>query len=508
MNGSDLKTPHGASVTDVQSAESWEEIDWHEAEKHVNRIQAKIAKAATEGNLEKVRRLQRLLTSSHRAKLLAVRTVTTNKGKSTPGVDHVLWSTPESKLRAADELEVKGYKAMPLRRVNIPKKGKRGKTRPLGIPTMQDRAMQALFAMALEPVAEATGDRHSYGFRKGRSAQDACEQAFEVLAAKMRAKWVLEGDIKGCFDNISHEWLMENIPMDKKVLSQFLKAGYMEKGTWHETSNGTPQGGIISPILANMALDGLDGLLDGMFHTAKSGRTSKAVTNRNKVNLVRYADDFIVTAIDESTAARAKAAIEAFLLERGLKLSAEKTLVTHIDDGFDFLGWNFRKYDGKLIIKPSKKAVDAFLRDIHETMLRRGKQWTQEVLVRTLTPKIRGFANYHRHICAAETFRHIDYCIFQMLRRWTKRRHPNWGYRRLRQKYWFTLGGCHYVFGTYERYLPFMGWQKIVRHPLLKCGENPYANPEYFTNRREQIKKRYAGSFHTAAVRNRTVRDA
>ena len=285
----DSKTEE-AGTEGASPYDSWDTIPWERAELHVNRLQTRIAVAEKEGRTEDVRSLQRRLTSSFDAKLLAVRAVTTSGGKSTPGVDNVTWDTPKAKLEAAKSLTTKGYRAKPLRRVLIPKRGKPGQTRPLGIPTMYDRAMQALWAMALDPVAEVRADRFSFGFRRGRSAKDACARLFVCLSRASSPQWVLEGDIKGCFDNISHEWLMRNVPMDKAVMAQFLRAGFMEQGRWHETAAGTPQGGVISPIYCNLALDGMERLLDERF--APSGRRKSS----NKVNACRYADDFVVTA--------------------------------------------------------------------------------------------------------------------------------------------------------------------------------------------------------------------
>lgn len=500
MNGNDLKTK--ASTTDVTATEPiiWNLIDWDKVSAHVNGLQSRIAKAASEGKKEKVRKLQRQLTHSMDAKLLAVHKVTSNKGKNTPGVDGVLWKTPAQKARAATQLTSKGYKAKPLRRIYIEKKGKKGKMRPLGIPTMHDRAMQALYALALDPVAEVTADRHSFGFRKGRCAQDAGEQLFTVLAQKTCASWVLEGDIKGCFDHISHEWLLENIPMDKQVLHQFLKAGYMEQSRWYDTVEGTPQGGIISPILANMALDGIDKLLDDKYHCNRVGNLDQNISRKYKVNFVRYADDFVVTANTKETAEEVKALIAEHLNKRGLELSEEKTLITHIDDGFDFLGWNLRKFSGKLIIQPSKQSVQRFVDSLHETILIKGKTLPQDELIRILNPKIRGFTNYHRHICATAAFSKVEYHVYTLLRRWAKRRHPNKGKRWRYKKYWVTLGKDRYIFGTSDSYLAKPTWQHIIRRTALKTEMNPYLNPDYFARRKEKLAERYAHSFRRPAA--------
>jgi RNA-directed DNA polymerase len=224
---------------------SWHRINWYKALQHVRRVQLRIAKATREGKKRKVKSLQRLLSHSFHAKALAVKRVTENQGKVTPGVDGQTWSTPETKLQAVSSLKRKGYKPLPLRRVYIPKSN--GKMRPLGIPTMKDRAMQALYKLALEPVAETTADANSFGFRPERACADAIEQTFIVLSRQNRAKWILEGDIKSCFDEISHDWLMNNVPMDKGILRKWLKAGYIDRKKLFPTEAGTPQGGIMTP---------------------------------------------------------------------------------------------------------------------------------------------------------------------------------------------------------------------------------------------------------------------
>ncbi len=504
MNGSDLITDT-ASVTGAEPGpySSWESIPWDKVEAHVSKLQTRIARATKDGRREEARKAQRMLVASFDAKLLAVRTVTTNKGGNTPGVDGRTWRTPKSKMGAALALGAKGYKAKPLRRVRIPKKGKEGETRPLGIPTMHDRAMQALYALALDPVAETTADGTSFGFRRGRSAQDASARLFSLLARKASPKYVLEGDIKGCFDHISHEWLLADVPMDKKVLAQFLRAGFMEQGEWHETDEGTPQGGIISPILANLALDGMERLLGERFTYTSRGTVYVAKEMKHLVNLVRYADDFVVTAKTPEVAAEARELIGAFLAERGLELSAEKTLVTHIDEGFDFLGWNFRKYDGKLLTKPSRKSVQSFVREMHRCILRESGDMSQEQLIYALTPKIRGFANYHRHVCAAETFSKIDHIMYAQLERWACRRHPRkhkgWVYL----KYWVRKGGNKYVFGTEGHFLPHMAWQHIVRHPQIRASANPYLEPDYFAERKRPLRSLYANSFRMPVAKSR-----
>jgi RNA-directed DNA polymerase len=242
MNFSNSTTDNTERLKDTRKlTQQWETIDWVLAENYVNRLQTRIAKATVAGHKNKAKRLQYLLTHSFYAKAYAVKKVTSNKGKSTPGIDRKLWSTSAAKMKAVLALTDKYYKAKPLRRVFIEKKGK-NKLRPLGIPTMYDRAMQTLYALALEPIAEISADSISFGFRRGRSAKDACEQIFCVLARKCSPTWILEGDIKGCFDNINHDWLQRNIPMDKRIMKQFLKSGFIYKGNLFPTNNGSPQG--------------------------------------------------------------------------------------------------------------------------------------------------------------------------------------------------------------------------------------------------------------------------
>ncbi len=237
-------------------ASHWQAINWPKVRRHVRRLQLRIAKAIRAGKHGKAKALSWLLTHSHSAKLLAVKRVTENKGAKTPGVDNKLWRTDRQKYAAVQNLKRRGYRPLPLRRHYIPKKN--GKLRPLSIPTLHDRGQQALHALALKPIAETVADRNSYGFREGRSCADAIGQCFCALAKSYAPVWVLEGDIKACFDRISHSWLLKSIPMDKRTLQQWLKAGYWEKGRLFPTSEGTPQGGIISPLLANLTLDGME----------------------------------------------------------------------------------------------------------------------------------------------------------------------------------------------------------------------------------------------------------
>ena len=496
MNDNDSTTAKAERLSDTDKLSmQWKSIDWKKVESEVNRLQIRIAKAVQEKKFGTVKRLQYLLTHSFYAKAWAVRKVTTNHGKNTSGVDKELWSTPSSKMRAVLSLTDKNYKAKPLRRVYIAKKGKKSK-RPLGIPCMYDRAMQALYALALEPIAETTADTRSFGFRRGRCTQDACEYIFTALAKRVSPQWVLEGDIKGCFDHISHEWLLENIPMDKTVLKQFLKAGFVFNRELFPTDEGTPQGGVISPILANMTLDGMQKALYDRFHTNRLGKEDIRFKNAHKVNFIRYADDFIVTAATQEIAEEAKEIIRNFLKERGLELSEEKTVITNINDGFDMLGWTFRKFKGKLIVKPSKKSIKSFVASLSDTILGKGRARKQEVLIEKLNKQIRGWANHHQSVCASEAFAHIDYVLYELLWKWAKRRHPHKGRWWVSTRYWHRKGNRNWVFSTEDKELLRVDHIPIVRHIKIKLDVNPFFDTEYFTQRKfSQGMRRLSGRF-------------
>ena len=333
-----------------------------------------MVKAIQEGRWGKVKALQHLLTHSFSAKALAVRRVTENSGKRTPGVDGEIWTTAEKKAQGVQALRQHGYRAQPLRRVYIPKGGS-SKKRPLGIPTMLDRAFQMLHKLALDPIAETSGDPNSYGFREGRSTADAIGQCFLRLGRKTAPQWILEADIQACFDQISHQWLWDHIPINQAILTQWLKAGIIDHYTFQATEAGTPQGSPISPVLANLTLDGLERTLRQTLP-----KTTAEGTNA-KVNLVRFADDFIVTSSSKTfLETQVQPLITQFLRERGLTLSPHKTTITHIDQGFDFLGQTIRKYQGKPLIKPAPKSVKAFLTKVR-SLIKANAQATADHLI-------------------------------------------------------------------------------------------------------------------------------
>jgi RNA-directed DNA polymerase len=446
-----------------------------------------------------------MLVNSFSAKALSVRHVTSTKGKNTPGVDKQIWNTPVAKMEAVKNLKMKDYKPQPLRRVYIDKGKGNGSKRPLGIPTMKDRAMQKLHHLALDPVAETWADEVSYGFRKGRSAKDAGERIFNSLSRKGSAKWIIEADIKGFFDNISHQWLLQNIPMDTATLEKFLKAGYVDEGTLYQTEDGTPQGGIISPTLANMVLDGMLHLIQDKYWRGYTGnRKIHSKNNMHKVFLIRYADDFVITADTRETCEEVIELITPFLQERGVSLSAEKTRITHINDGFDFLSWNFRKYDNKLLVKPSKDSIKRVLRKVRH-IIKTNQTATQKQLVRKLNPILRGWRNYHNHVVATRAFSYVDNAVYEALWTWAYKRHKQKGLTWIKLRYWHVLGKDNWAF--YDKSKPIskqnqrlirISRSKIVRHRRMRDGKTAYIDSEYFEQRSLTLgANRLTGKFKT-----------
>jgi RNA-directed DNA polymerase len=462
-------------------APDWHSIHWKKVYRTARRLQARIVKAVREGKWHKVRALVYLLTHSFSGRALAILRVVSNSGAKTPGVDGVLWNTPEAKSNAFSTLRRHGYRPKPLRRVYLAKSN--GKRRPLGIPTMTDRAMQALYLLGFDPIVETLADGHSYGFRLERRCADALDQCHKVLrGAHGRGSygpdWVLEGDIKSCFDRISHGWLMDHIFMDKEMLGKWLKAGYLEKHVLFATTEGTPQGGILSPALANRTLDGLQGLLAERFGATRGRR------QEGRVHLVRYADDFIITGTSKVLLAyEVQPLVEHFLSERGLELSHEKTSITHITDGFDFLGQTVRRRDnGKVLIRPSRRSVRTFLSEIQETIDGSGSMTAGEMIWR-LNQQIKGWTMYHRYAVSSRTFAAVDNRIYWKLRRWCRKRHRNKSWTWIKKKYFQSAGDRTGVFTGVIRDRKGKGWPirlmqaagvRVQRWRKIRCEANPY----------------------------------
>jgi len=478
----------------------WKAINWGKIQRYVFKLQKRIYQAAKSGQDAKVRRLQRLLVKSYYARLLAVRKVTQdNQGKKTAGVDGVIAISPEQRLNLTEEIKGK-LKAKPLRRVWIPKPG-RDEKRPLGIPTIKDRARQALIKSALEPEWESKMEETSYGFRPGRSAHDAISRIY--LSINKSSYFVLDADIAKCFDRINHNFLLSKIHCPtalKRDIKQWLKAGVLDNGVFEETETGTPQGGVISPLLANIALDGMARLIETLF--PKKGSKTQAV-------LIRYADDFVVISPSLEIIEQCKTVISEWLKPIGLELKPEKTRVCHTlnpieyngkteEPGFDFLGFNIRQYPvgkyksgktggrgsqligHKTHIKPNQKAVKAHTEAI-KGVIKKHKTAPQSALISHLNPIIKGWANYYSGVVSMDTFNKLDNTVWLMLRAWTVSRCGKANYEKLRNH--FRPGTVKLSNGKERRcsrcgqyFTPLDLIEVDHIHPLSLGGKDEYKN--------------------------------
>jgi|SRR5579872_6325163 len=467
------------SANGTERQTDWNAVDWRQAEKTVRNLRQRIFRATQEGNLKKVRSLQKLMLKSSSNRLVSVRRVTQiSTGKNTPGVDKMVIKTPAARGELVDFIaRYATWKAQPAKRVYIPKAN--GKQRPLGIPVIIDRSVQAMVKNALEPSWEARFEGSSYGFRPGRSCHDAIEKIYGLARPNKTKKWVLDADIKGAFDNIGHEHLLKAIGQvpGKELIKQWLKAGYMEQGEFHPTEAGTPQGGVISPLVANIALHGMEEALG-----VKYDKRGQSISKRA---IVRYADDFVVFCETQEDAEQAKQTLSTWLETRGLTLSAEKTKVIHLSEGFDFLGFNIKHYRStltksgwKVLIKPSKKSVQKLREKLREEWRTLQGSTNVQGILKRLNPIIRGWANYFRTAVASHTFYSLDHWMWQRQVRYTKRKHPNKPWHWKKGRYWGKLNPASedtWVFGDKEtgRYLLKFGWFKIERHVLVKGKASP-----------------------------------
>ena len=434
----------------------WSQINWRQVNKLLRNLQRRIFRARKLGQWKQLRRLQKLLLKSYANLLNSVRQITQiNQGKNTPGVDKEVIKTPEGRVKLVNSWVMP--KAKPTRRVFIPKSN--GKKRPLGIPTVRDRVAQNIVKNYLEPEWEALFEPNSYGFRPGRSCHDTIEQVFRRMrGGKKGDTWVLDADIKGCFDNLAHESILKAIDTTPRVglIKEWMKAGFVHKGAYTPTYEGTPQGGVISPLLANIGLHGLENL----------------IKNRNsKLGIIRYADDFIITAKSKEDIEEVLPEVKQWLSSKGLELSTEKTKLVQIDEGFNFLGFNVRQYKGKLLIKPQKEKVLAFCKKIGG-IIKESATAKQDNLIGKLNPVLRGFANYYQGVVSKETFSYISHRVWKYLWKWSKRRHPMKGKRWIYDRYFRTINGVKWQFSCETK--GRRGNSKlntlfdIAKHPIIR----------------------------------------
>ncbi len=468
------------AVNRAKTPTSWEDINWCRNRKLVRNLRQRIYRASRQEDHKKLRSLQRLMLKSRANRELSIRQVTQiNKGRLTAGVDKLVVKTPQGRTRLVEEVsQYQPWKAKPARRVYIPKAN--GKQRPLGIPTMLDRCMQAIVKNALEPEWEARFEPCSYGFRPGRGCHDAIGRIYGLSIPTTRKKWVVDADIKGAFDNIRHATILEALSgfPARHLVRQWLKAGVVDKGVFTETITGTPQGGIVSPLLANIALHGMESAVGVTYR-----RDGDAHYIRSKRALVRYADDFVIFAETREDANAAKSDIAQWLAERGLEISQEKTRIRHLTEGFNFLGFNVRQYPVsstktgyKLLITPSGESVAAFKH-------RMKQEWSTlvghnvDAVLHRLRPLVQGWGNYFRTTVSKKTFSGLDHWMLYREMRWCRRTHPtkswSWIFR--------TYFGRHrvgrqdkWVFGQSKKgHLPRLSWTPIKRHILVRYDASP-----------------------------------
>ncbi|WP_229640014.1 reverse transcriptase domain-containing protein [Waterburya agarophytonicola] len=524
----------------------WNTLPWHQLDKQVFKLQKRIYQASERGEVKVVRRLQKLLISSWSAKAVAVRKVTQdNQGKKTAGVDGIKALTPYKRMKLVKNLQIED-KSKPTRRIWIPKPGKTEKAdttpcrrkaqdkgfsrmyahqaRPLEIPSIYERAKQALVKMALEPEWEAKFESNSYGFRPGRSCHDAIGAIHKSLAQK--AKYILDADISKCFDKIDHQKLLEKIntsPTITRQIKAWFKSGVIDKGTLFPTKEGTPQGGVVSTLLANIALHGMEDLIRKSFPD-RNGYKNGKYWSIPTPNLIRYAEDFVVLHKDIEVVRQCKSLIETWLKDIGLELKPEKTRISHSleeyegNTGFDFLGFHIQHYRAgkyksgrssqrkplghKLLIKPSKQSIKKHLTKIEDVIDKHRASKTEKV-IGLLNPIIRGWCNYFRGVISSETFKLLDHLTYLKLRRWANKRHPNKGKKWVKSKYWKSIENRNWVFSeTYKNEVTYTlinhSDTKIIRHVKVKGKKSPYDGDFVYWSQR-------LGTYPETSTRVRTL---
>ncbi|MCL2234357.1 MAG: reverse transcriptase domain-containing protein [Firmicutes bacterium] len=464
-------------LTDEDYEKLWREFDWPAAEDELLTLQKELTKAEFMKNRESVKAIQQRIVTSLSAKALAVRHISNNF--TVAGVDGVSWRKASDKMKAVMSLTNKGYKAQPAKQIAITEKYS-GKVRHISVFTCYDKAMQVLYAYALDPIAEAAADFKSFGFRKGRSTHDAHSYLMKAFSFKNAPQFAVCADIKACYHSISHQWLLKHIPMDKLVLSEFLSAGYVLNGELFPTEQGISLGSNISCVLGNMVLDGLKTYIYKNLHGSVQG------IDYDNGNMIRFADDIIVSVRTKEEAYRVKDIISDFLVPRGLVLSPEKTKIIHVSKGFDFLSHHYISRNGVMCATPSEKAIAKFKESLREAIMEH--KGSQKALIDLLNRKLVGWANYHRVTDTTDAFKHIDVIVQGLLFQASKTKHPRWSKSQVISKYWYKENDGRYVYAlpTKKEHCVIEISRTIhLKHNPIKLEPNPYLDTDYFDERED-----------------------
>lgn len=448
----------------------WDAINWKKINYHVRKIQKRIAEAAVHKDWHKVRELQQLALHSYDCRLYAVHKVTTRKNIRTPGLDGLFLGTAEERFAAVDALNYRNYHPQPFKRFYVPKDHDKSKKRPLSVPVIFDRAAEALFLIVIDPVVEAAADAHAYGFRKKRSSQDAVRDIVERFGLLHNRQWVLKADVKGCFDHLSHDWIMRHIVFDKTLMHRILKCGYVYQNRRYALDEGMPQGGVLSPAITTFVLSGFEKVLEAEFA-------------EYDVRMVRFVDDFIFSAENPVVLDNVRVLLSAFLAERGLWLAPEKTRVLHISEGVDFIGWHFQKDGARLVVAPSEWSRAELLARMEEIIFS-GHKWSARRLILRLNEVVRGWGNYHAYLCPPDYFMRLDDAVNDCLWRWAvgkwQEKSVSWIYAH----HWRTdaeTGRKHFS----SRDAVLLSFADIaVKMPTeIDYAKNPYIDFQYFRKR-------------------------
>jgi len=497
------------NVSAVSPRIDWESVNWTKIIEYVKKLRQRIFRAEQNGHHRKVSKLQRLMMRSKANLLLSIRKVTQeNKGKRTAGVDGYKALSPTERENLYEQMKnhnLKSVKVKPVRRTYIAKKNSK-KLRPLGIPVIKDRIYQNIVKNALEPQWESRFEPASYGFRPKRSTHDAVKNLFLKLSARSKRKWIFEGDFKGCFDNLSHEHILAKIGKfpEESLIEKWLKAGYVDNETFHETERGTPQGGVISPLLANIALHGMEEELGVEYRYDKNGGNAGYRLKTQSVGIVRYADDFVILTQTQEQANSMYEKMTEYLHKRQLTLSMEKTKITHIEEGFDFLGFNIRQYKKNnkkriLLIKPSKDSIKKTKATIKEACARKKGRPVGE-LIQELNPIIRGTGYYWNKVASSNVFSEVTNYVWIKTRKLLNQQHHMKSTEWKRKKYFKPdhngISKDKWILTDpkdNKNQITKMSWIPIERHVMIKHDSSP-DNPELKQYFEIRDKKEYKDS--------------